>query len=435
MPTTAAAWTEPPLKPAHADVALLDDALNGARLRMLFQPVVDLASGRLVGHEALARGPQGTSLESPQALFATARATGRLARLDWACRCAAFRTALDGSVPPGWRLFVNAEPQALGTACPDHLVADWVQAHRSLDVVVEVTERDLMQRPADLVRVLATLRELRWEIALDDAGANEAGVALLPVLQPDIVKLDAALLRDRLGRERLAALRAIAAYVERSGALLLAEGIEAERDVRRAETLGATWGQGYLFGRPAPLGEQRLDPGPTLTSMANGLPLEVSAAALPFDVLRRHSPTVVASREWLCGQVRAFCDLAAAAPHAGVLLLALGDTVGVPEGVYRSLDALQDVCALVAVLAVDPPARPSGSVRVTALPPEDRWAGQCAAVLVGPATSRALVARRSADGRYETALTEDPDEVAAAARLLIARLDPLLVDAGPSAGG
>jgi EAL domain-containing protein (putative c-di-GMP-specific phosphodiesterase class I) len=404
--------------------ALLDDALRPARLRMLFQPIVDLATGALVGHEALVRGPRGSVLEQPQDLFAAARAANRLTQLDWACRCAAFRHALDRGAGRGWRLFVNAEPQVLGTACPDGLVGDWVRAHRRLDVVVEVTERYLMQRPADLVRVLGTLRELRWEIALDDAGANDAGVALLPVLQPDIVKLDATLLHERLGRERRATLRAIVGYTERTGALLLAEGIETEAHRARAAALGARWGQGYLFGRPAPLDQQSthsLDPLPRL---ASALPIEALPGVGPFDLLDGATPMVLAPADWLAAQVMSFCDVATRAPHAGVLLLSLGEPGVVPPGAFRVLDALSDVCALVAVLAVEPPTRRPGTVRVTELAATDPWADQYAAVVLGPRTVRALVARRSPDGRYEAALTEHPDEVAALARLLLLRIDP-----------
>ena len=71
------------------------------------------------------------------------------------------------------------QPQTIGTACPEHLLRDWVAAHRRLRVVVEVTERDLCDAPGDLLRVAATLHELGWDIALDDVGANDAGVALL----------------------------------------------------------------------------------------------------------------------------------------------------------------------------------------------------------------------------------------------------------------
>jgi EAL domain-containing protein (putative c-di-GMP-specific phosphodiesterase class I) len=118
---------------------------------------------------------------------------------------------------------------------------------------VEVTERDLCDAPGDLLRVAATLHELGWEVALDDVGANDAGVALLPVLRPDVVKLDMGLLAPRLSRGQRVVLRAVEAYVAATGAAVVAEGIESQAHLDRARALGADWGQGWLLGPPGPL--------------------------------------------------------------------------------------------------------------------------------------------------------------------------------------
>src|SRR3712207_9475293 len=95
-------------------------ALSQGALRTLFQPIVDLVTDDVVGYEALTRGPAGAGVESPDALFAAARSCRRLAELDRACRCPAFRTADQAQLRPPHRLFVNAEPPVLRTACPDH---------------------------------------------------------------------------------------------------------------------------------------------------------------------------------------------------------------------------------------------------------------------------------------------------------------------------
>ena len=106
------------------------------------------------------RGPADSELERPDALFGRARADGRLGELDWACRAAAVRGALDAGLPRGLRLFVNMEPEALSVPCPDHLLELWSHA-RDLDVVVEVTERALTSRPAETARLLASLLGVR----------------------------------------------------------------------------------------------------------------------------------------------------------------------------------------------------------------------------------------------------------------------------------
>jgi EAL domain-containing protein (putative c-di-GMP-specific phosphodiesterase class I) len=92
--------------------------MASGQIRSVYQPIVDLRSGHTVGYEALARGPRGSALESPTALFAAARAEGRLDELDWTCRAGALAGAMDGGLRPPAALFVNGEPEVFSTQCP-----------------------------------------------------------------------------------------------------------------------------------------------------------------------------------------------------------------------------------------------------------------------------------------------------------------------------
>src|ERR1700740_1815248 len=92
----------------------LADLLGGESVRAVFQPLVDLSTGKVIGYESLARGPLGGKLESPAALFAAARRSGVEWELEWECARAAFRGALDADLR-GSALFVNREPRFLGS--------------------------------------------------------------------------------------------------------------------------------------------------------------------------------------------------------------------------------------------------------------------------------------------------------------------------------
>jgi EAL domain-containing protein (putative c-di-GMP-specific phosphodiesterase class I) len=163
------------------------------RIRSLYQPIVELASGRTVSYEALARGPEGSALESPLALFAAARDEDRLAELDCACRAAAVTGALNAGLRPPAALFVNAEPEALSRAAG--VPAELLEAiGDGLRIFVEITERALTERPAELLEAVDRLRAAGLGTALDDVGTDERSLALLPLLRPDVVKLDISLI-------------------------------------------------------------------------------------------------------------------------------------------------------------------------------------------------------------------------------------------------
>ncbi|MCA1713095.1 MAG: EAL domain-containing protein [Actinobacteria bacterium] len=427
MPDAGPAVTLP-ARPASLRRALAPDGLT-----MLFQPVVDLTHDDVIGHEALVRGPGGGPLEAPAALFAAARAAACLSELDWACRAAAFRDALRTQHRGVWRLFVNAEPQTLNTACPPELVGDVARAHRRLNVVVELTERFLTERPADLVRVVATLRELGWEIAVDDAGANDASVALLPVVAPDVVKLDRPLLSRRLTPHALRTLRAITAYVERSGAVLLAEGIETEADLQQARSLGATWGQGFHLGRPEPLlSTPELDGEPVSARrvrVRHDTSWDLLPTTDPFEQLAGTGPTLLVDGPWLRDRLRAICEQAAASPQAAVLVLSLGAGVALPPSLFPLLDQLQDVCALVSLQMDELPAGLPRRLRATELPGHSTDRPLVTAAFLSPEGACGLAAVGRGDGRYDVTVTTEPDDVAALSRLLLSR-----VPARPPAG-
>lgn len=228
----------------------LDEAL--AAVHSVYQPIVDLRSRLVVANEALARLPAGSGLERPERLFVAAARAGRTAEVDWACRTAAVRGAVKAGVGRDDTLFVNVEPASLGEACPDHLRATHEAAASSLRLVLEITERDLTTDPASLLAVVASARRAGWGVALDDVGAAPASLALMPYLHPDFIKLDRRLVQNPRDSRSAAVVNAVRAQAERTGCTILAEGIESEAQRDRALAMGATLGQGWLFGHPGP---------------------------------------------------------------------------------------------------------------------------------------------------------------------------------------
>ena len=177
---------------------MLNELLARRQLRSLYQPLVHRASGDLIGYEALARGPEGHALERPDLLFAAAREAGRLAELDWLCRATAFGGAVAGGLRPPTALFVNVEADVFDAPPPPEHADALRQATRHLKVLYEVTERGLSERPAELLAEVERVRALGFGIAVDDLGTDWRSLALLPLIRPDVVKLDMALIQGPL---------------------------------------------------------------------------------------------------------------------------------------------------------------------------------------------------------------------------------------------
>lgn len=232
----------------------LDRILEQRQVRSIYQPIVDLSTGETIAFEALARGPAGTPMERPDLLFGTARDLGLVQELDWICRATAMDTAMQAGFGTALTLFINVEPDVAATRAPEDLYFTFKRAQQDLRIVLEVTERALLERPAELLHWLSYARKRWWGVALDDVGATSESLALLPFVRPDVVKLNAHLVRNVHDDEDKRVLEAVHEYAQRTGALVLSEGIEEPEDAERAtHELGAQLGQGWLFGRPRDL--------------------------------------------------------------------------------------------------------------------------------------------------------------------------------------
>lgn len=241
--------------PWDQSAAATPRSLLAQGIRTVFQPIVDVRGGAVIGFEALSRGPAGSGLEDPLDLLAAAKSAGRLGEIDWVCRALAVAAALRSGLPGQLTWFINVEPDALTTACPSYLYPVFRRASGRLRVILEITERyDESHIPA-LQELAAIARRNGWGLALDDLGADESAFRLLPVLTPDVIKLDASLL-DPQQHRKVSMVQVVLEQYRLDGHRphLLAEGIETPEQADLAQHhLHARYGQGFLYGWPAPL--------------------------------------------------------------------------------------------------------------------------------------------------------------------------------------
>jgi diguanylate cyclase (GGDEF)-like protein len=237
-------------RPSRADEQVEVEALlrrGEAAVKTLFQPVLELATGRVCGYEALARisdpaNPR--AVRRPDQWFAQAHRCGLGVELEALALRAAL--AVPGR-PPGTFLALNVSPSALvaervADALPDDLSG----------VVIELTEHELFTADAALESRLAELRARGARVALDDAGAGYAGLQQVIRVAPDILKIDRSLVHGaHSDPSRYALLEALITFAGSTGAAVCGEGVEDLADLGALADLDATYAQGYALARPA----------------------------------------------------------------------------------------------------------------------------------------------------------------------------------------
>jgi EAL domain-containing protein (putative c-di-GMP-specific phosphodiesterase class I) len=237
----------PSLTTLSEDTArLVHQIVDERQASAIFQPIVDTARGQIVAFEALARGPEGP-LHSPARLFSAAAAVGRAGELDWVVRAQAFRALIDADIHPSVSLFVNIAPDSLIDPCPEDLLPTIWEAETRLRVFVDIDGKSALRHPRAVLESVRRARAAGWGVALDDLGYSSASATFLPVLEPDVIRLDHGLLSAGVAIGE-ATLTAALAEQERGGASLLVSNIEAAATQGEARSVGAAYQQGRFLG-------------------------------------------------------------------------------------------------------------------------------------------------------------------------------------------
>lgn len=222
-------------------------------LSPVYQPIVELSSGRVVAYEGLVRITRQSMFAHTGALFDAAEVAGRVHDLDRAALdvVLAGARALDESMS----LSVNISPRTL--EAPEFSAVTFLGVLRRHGmapgrVVLELTERETIRDPERLRTLLEGVQSAGVRLAADDVGAGNAGLRLLSQFRFDVVKIDLSLVQRAGDDQTHSVLRSIVELAQRMGATTIAEGVETSAQLRTARRLGITAGQGYLLGRPGP---------------------------------------------------------------------------------------------------------------------------------------------------------------------------------------
>lgn len=230
-------------------VALIEQTLTHRTFDMVYQPIIELASGKMTGVEALCRF-RSDPYRAPNLWFDDAARVGRARQLEL-CVMGKALEILD-QLPDDLYLSLNANPETVASG----KLATLFKGYATERIVLEVTEHIEVADWAALGRSLQDLRAMGVKVAIDDAGAGYSGLQQMLRLQPEIIKLDRSLV-DRIDQDpaRRSLCAAMVHYAQETAAALVAEGIEREEEAEVLRALGVDRGQGFLLAKPMPLTE------------------------------------------------------------------------------------------------------------------------------------------------------------------------------------
>lgn len=248
-PRTAVFHGLPSPQPLLGDMRHLQDMLRAGAVGVLFQPIVELPGGRVVGHEALGRGQYPGLPENPTDLFRTAAMLGVEGDLSRLFRRKVVETVSGRPGAPA--IFVNTHPIELSQPGLVESLEELPRGAPNVAFTVEIHEGAIVNVAA-IVELKAALRERGMKIAYDDFGAGQARLLELGEAPPDMLKFDIRFVRGvndaPTSKRRL--LKSLVQITRDLGAEAVAEGVETAEEAEACTDIGFTRAQGFYYGIP-----------------------------------------------------------------------------------------------------------------------------------------------------------------------------------------
>ena len=251
-PAVTMAFPSVPASTGEGLLARLHEIVEKRLLHALYQPIIDLRNGNILGYEGLIRGPADSPLHSPLNLFKVARTNGLTVQVEHLCRRVVLEQFAALNLPG--KLFLNVSPECLlhpqaryGETL-DYIQDIGIHPDR---VIIELTESQPTYDYELLRKAVTHYREMGFQIAIDDLGEGFSSLRLWSELRPQYVKIDMHFVQGiNHDPVKLQFVRSIQEIAEKSGTVVIAEGIETQAELLLIRELGIDGGQGYHIARP-----------------------------------------------------------------------------------------------------------------------------------------------------------------------------------------
>jgi len=233
-----------------------NDILEKQRIKPVFQPIVSLINGEIIGYEALSRVVDPKEIVNSEELFHLAGIYGKVWELEQLCRSRILEKYYSfGSKDDKKKLFINVNPMVIhDKEFRAGFTSEYLKQFNlgMKDIVFEVTERTAVDDIRGFKNTIRHYKSQGYQIAVDDAGACYSGLNLICDIVPHYLKLDMSLIRD-IHKETIkyAMVKAMVEFANLANIQLIAEGIECEEELKTLLKLGVHNGQGYFIRKPA----------------------------------------------------------------------------------------------------------------------------------------------------------------------------------------
>jgi diguanylate cyclase (GGDEF)-like protein len=221
------------------------------QIQVMKQPIMNLREGKVVGFELLSRF-QGTKLTMPNDFFRMAMEARTLTIVDRACLKANIAASI--LLPGNHQVHLNLFPSTIMEVATQDLIQDILRHQVNLKYCLEISEQQIIGEPSQLVSAVREFKKAGIFIALDDVGFGNSSLESLVLLEPDLVKVDRKCIDGvAMHVEKQRSLKRLLKVIESCDAVVCAEGIETQDDMRFLLDHGVQLGQGFLFSKPVPV--------------------------------------------------------------------------------------------------------------------------------------------------------------------------------------
>jgi EAL domain-containing protein (putative c-di-GMP-specific phosphodiesterase class I) len=380
-----------------------------------------MGTGQTVGFETFARGPANSPLATPQAMFRAAAAAGLIGELDLVAANAAFAAARFSPQLNDLTFFLNTDPAGLTQQRSPELLDTAMKAMAALRIVIELPETALVRDPVGTIAAAHQLRQAGARVAVDNVGSTAQGLALIPFLRPEVIKLSPQLVSSPV--QRMAQIvDAVMSYTERSGGLVVAQGIEQDAHASSAVGMGAVLGQGYHFGHPMTVPVAKDERSEPLDIEWTDEP--VDRVTTPYEALAADRAVSRVDAAMFDALATRLMDRAEAGVEPFVMLIAGTDTGYLAGGRSSRLRTLGSKASLLLLLTTATDLVATREQTVVRIEDGDRLRDERVLVVVSPYEASMLVAKPVEGGSFDCMLSHDRSLVLRAARGLVARATP-----------